>query len=192
MTAKKTALLIIDMQKDVVKKLVKTGASIVPAIKDVLESCRKMEVPVIYLLREHRQNSLDVERFRLALFKEKPFLVENSEGAEVLEELTPLPSEIVISKRRFSGFFQTDLLMILMRLHITSVVVCGLQTPNCIRATVTDALAYDYDVTVLEDATAAQSSEVHQSNLFDMRNMGANIQKADVFLEEIGARAISR
>lgn len=192
MTAKKTALLIIDMQKDVVKKLVKTGASIVPAIKDVLESCRKMEVPVIYLLREHRQNSIDVERFRLALFKEKPFLVENSEGAEVLEELTPLPSEIVISKRRFSGFFQTDLLMILMRLHITSVVVCGLQTPNCIRATVTDALAYDYDVTVLEDATAAQSSEVHQSNLFDMRNMGANIQKADVFLEEMGARAISR
>jgi len=52
---------------------------------------------------------------------------------------------------------------------------------DCIRATVTDALAYDLDVTVLEDATAAQTSEVHLANLFDMRNMGAYVKTVEEF-----------
>jgi nicotinamidase-related amidase len=45
-------------------------------------------------------------------------------------------------------------------------VVAGVQTPNCIRATAFDAMALDYRVAVLSDATAAKSSEVHEANLF--------------------------
>lgn len=180
---KKTALVIIDMQNDVLEKLVKTGGEIVPAIKIALDAFRKKGAAVIYLVREHRASGVDVELFRVEKFQEHPFLVKGTKGAGVVEALKPLEGEPKINKKRFSGFFQSDLLMVLTRLQIDSLVICGVQTPNCIRATVTDALAYDFEVKVLEDATAAQTPEVHQANLFDMRNMGAEIIKLDAFLE---------
>lgn len=173
-----SALIIIDMQKDVLKHLVKEGTAIVPKIEALLVFCRKKQIPIIHLARMHRADSIDVERFRLETFKKQPFLVEGTEGASVIEELKPLSSEYVIPKKRFSGFFQTDLLMILTRLNIKSLFVCGLQTPNCVRATVVDALCYDFDVTLIEDAITAQTPQIHNANLFDMANMGAKIKKA--------------
>jgi nicotinamidase-related amidase len=178
---KNKALIIVDMQKDVLKKMVKSGVNIVSEVKTALDISRKKSMHIIYLVRMHRKNGTDVERFRCNLFKDSPFLVEGTSGVEIIEELKPFPTEYIVNKKRFSGFFQTDLLMILMRLKVTSLVICGVQTPNCIRATVTDALAYDFDVTVLEDATAAQTSEVHLANLFDMRNMGADVKTVKEF-----------
>lgn len=60
----------------------------------------------------------------------------------------------------------------------------GVQTPNCIRGTVVDALSYDYHVTILQDATAAQTQEVHEANLFDMKNMGVEIKMVAQFVRE--------
>lgn len=172
----KTALLVIDMQNDVLKKFVNAGADVVPKVQQLLKQCRKKGMPIIFLIRVHRDNGVDVERFRLQLFKEKPFLIEGTKGVDIIDELKPRFSEYIVNKKRFSGFFQSDLLMILTRLRIQSLLICGVQTPNCIRATVTDALGYDYNVTVLEDATAAQTDEIHQANLFDMKNMGVQIK----------------
>lgn len=183
MSVPKHALLIVDMQKDVMTGLVKTGLTVIPAIKKALDAFRDKQQPVIFLKREHRKSGIDVELFRLPMFEKQPFLVVGSKGAEMVDELTPLATEYSVNKQRFSGFFQSDLLMILMRLGVTSLVVCGVQTPNCIRGTVTDGLSYDYDVTLLDDATAAQSPEVHQANVFDMRNMGVNIKTVDEFLQ---------
>lgn len=44
-------------------------------------------------------------------------------------------------------------------------VLCGVQTPNCIRATAVDAMGLDYEVTVLSDATASKSEQVQENNL---------------------------
>jgi nicotinamidase-related amidase len=184
MDAQKVALLIIDMQKDVMKELVTTGLTVISSIQIVLDAFRKKNAPVIFLKRVHRKNGVDIELFRTDLFKEKPFLVQNTEGAEVVDELKPLPSEYSVSKQRFCGFFQSDLLMILTRLKIESLIICGVQTPNCIRGTVMDALSYDYLVTVLEDATAAQSDAIHAANLLDMKNMGVEIKKVKDFLSQ--------
>jgi len=54
-------------------------------------------------------------------------------------------------------------------------VVAGIQTPNCIRTTVFDAMAYNYHTLLVTDATAAQSDEIHQSNVRDMSNIGVQI-----------------
>lgn len=182
MTEKNTALLVVDMQKDVLKYLVKNADIVLPQIKKTIELCRKKNIPVIYLVREHRASGVDVEVFREQKFKDQPFLVIGSEGAEVLDEIKPLPNESIVNKKRFSGFFQSDLLMILTRLKINSVVICGVQTPNCIRGTATDALSYDFDVTLLEDAITAQTQGIHQANLLDMKNMGAHLLSTDDFL----------
>jgi nicotinamidase-related amidase len=122
-----------------------------------------------------------VELFRCSRFKNSPYLVDGTRGMEIIEELKPLPTEYIVERKRFSGFFQSDLLMILMRLKVTSLAISGVQTPSCIRATVADAISYDFDVTVLEDATAAQSPEIQQTNIFDMRNMGAHVKTVKEF-----------
>jgi nicotinamidase-related amidase len=57
-------------------------------------------------------------------------------------------------------------------------VVCGIQTPNCIRTTVFDGIAHNYPVVLVDDATGAASEEVHQANIRDMQNIGVKVVKA--------------
>jgi nicotinamidase-related amidase len=179
------ALLVIDMQKDGMP-MVPAGWQILPVVRRVLDACRAKNIPVLFKKRVHRADGIDVERFRRELFARTPFLVEGTPGAEVVEELLPLKGECQIQGARFSGFFQTDLQLLLTRMGVRTLVICGMQTPNCIRATVTDALAYDYDVLVLRDATAAQTPAIHEANLFDMKNMGTKIVTSEEFLLSLG------
>jgi nicotinamidase-related amidase len=181
MTSQKTALLVIDMQKDVLKKLVDSGSSVLSTIQGAVKRAREKEMPVIFIARVHRKDGVDVELFRLERFKETPFLVEGSHGSEFVEGLRPQAADYIIQKRRFSGFFQADLLLLLMRLGVSSLLLCGVQTPNCIRATAVDGLGYDFHITILEDATAAHTPEVHQANLFDMSNMGIEIKTVHAY-----------
>ena len=96
-----------------------------------------------------------------------------SEEAEIVPELRPLPGEMVIVKPRYSAFFHTRLDLCLRRLGVDALLIAGTQYPNCIRATVTDALSLDYRVTVLSDCCSAQTPEIAEANLTDMRNLGA-------------------
>ncbi|MFH0862833.1 MAG: isochorismatase family cysteine hydrolase [Candidatus Altiarchaeota archaeon] len=175
----KDALIIIDMQNDVVHEMLPFAKDVVPKIGEVLNACRKAGKPVVHIVRAHRADGSDVERFRLKKFEDGPFLVEGTEGEEVIEELYPLDGEYIVKKRRFSGFFQTDLDMLLRRLKVDSVVIAGVQTPNCIRATAVDAVCLDYDVVVLSDATASATEETQSVNLKDMENMGVTVKKSD-------------
>lgn len=179
-----TALVIIDMQNDVMD-MVPPGRQIVPAIKRVLDACRSKGIPVIHKIRIQRPDGIDVERFRIEMFKSKPYLVKGTSGAEIVLELKPAEVELKVQGARFSGFFQTDMHLVLTRLGVKKLVICGVQTPNCIRSTVTDAIGYDYDVILLKDATAAQTQQVHEANLFDMKNMGITIISSEEFLSMI-------
>ena len=133
-----------------------------------------------HVRRVHRKNGSDVDKSRIILFKNTGgFLVEESRGSEIIDQLKPLPSEIVITKKRWSAFFHTELDLMLRREKIKDLIICGIQTPNCIRATFTDAISLDYNVVVLEDGTASSTINVQKSNLFDMGNMGAKILKTD-------------
>ena len=177
----KEALLIIDMQNGVARRREFAREAILK-IRQVLDAFREKGEPVIHILRVHRPDGSDVEKFRLAGFKEQPFLVEGTEDAEVVEELKPINGEYTVKKQRFSAFFQSNLEMILKRLGIDMLVICGVQTPNCVRATVVDAIGYDYDIILLSDATRAASEEVHKANLHDMENMGVGISTTEEFI----------
>lgn len=182
-----TALLLIDMQQDGMA-IVPAGQAIVPTVKRVLDGFRQNRLPVLFKVRVHRPDGRDVEGFRLDLFAKHPFLVEGTPGAAIVSPLAPRDGEYIVKGARFSGFFQTDLQLLLTRLGVETLVICGIQTPNCIRCTVTDAIAYDYRVILLEDAVAAQTPEIHAANLRDMQNMGVTIQPAQAFLETLETR----
>lgn len=178
----KPALLIIDMQNDFVLEggplRVASARSVIPKIRDVLVAFRAKNLPVFHIVRVHRKDGSDVEIIRKDLFRKQPFAVEGTEGAQVVDELAPLSGEYLIPKIRMSAFIGTELDLMLRNLGVTDLVVAGIQTPNCIRTTVFDAIAYNYPVVLAEDATGAQSDGIHAANVRDMQNIGVRILKA--------------
>jgi maleamate amidohydrolase len=98
-----------------------------------------------------------------------------SHWVEVDPELTPLPEEPVIEKQWASAFFGTDLDTRLRQAGVDSLVVTGLTTSGCVRATVVDGLQYNYPVVVPREAVGDRNPDAHEANLFDM-----NAKYADV------------
>lgn len=171
------ALLIIDMQNDFVlpgSPVTVAGAlATVPRIREALEAFRSARLPVFHLVREYREDASDVERFRVEKFLASGgFVLPGTRGCDIVDELKPVTGEYRIVKNRFSAFMNTELDFILRRLDVRHVVVCGIQYPNCVRATVFDAVACDYLVTVLTDGTTAQTAAIAEANILDMRNIG--------------------
>lgn len=176
---KKTALLVIDMQNDFILPdgplCVKGGAAIVPAVQHAVSFARAKGALIVWVIREHHMSGRDVERFRRHQYAvgQTGSVVKGMKGAALVDGLEPQPEDQVVVKYRFSAFFGTNLHSVLHSAGVENVVVTGVQTPNCIRQTVFDAVAHDYpNVVVLADATGAASPEVHDANLFDMRNVG--------------------
>jgi nicotinamidase-related amidase len=184
------ALLIIDMQNDFVREgallRVAQAQVVIPKIQAVLGYFREKHLPVFHILRIHRRDGSDVEITRQELFSKHPFAVEDTPGAREIDELAPLPGEYVIEKTRMSAFIGTELDLILRTLKITEIVVTGVQTPNCIRTTVFDAVAYNYPVILVDDATGAQSDEIHRANVRDMANIGVRMMNAQALIRTLG------
>ena len=78
---------------------------------------------------------------------------------------------------------QTELDLMLRRMEIKRICVCGTQCPVCIRTTVFDGVAYGYQVIVLTDATSAQTTEIAQANIRDIENIGVTCLTVKQFTE---------
>ncbi|KAL6848451.1 hypothetical protein ACP4OV_021745 [Aristida adscensionis] len=175
-----TAMLVIDMQKEFVDPTMKSpalldgGAAILPAVAEAVAVARERGIFVVWVVREHDSSGRDVELFRRPFYAGgKGPAVKGSRGAELADELAIRAGEYKLVKTRFSSFFATPLDSVLKASGVKNLVVVGVQTPNCVRQTVFDAVALDYKkVTVIVDATAAAKPEIHCSNVRDMKNIG--------------------
>lgn len=173
-------MLVIDMQNDFIlpggPMYVAGGQAIVPEVIHAVSVARDRGISVIWVIREHDPYGKDVELFRRHLYVSgKGPTMKGSKGAELVEGLVPEEGEYKLVKTRFSAFFDTHLNSFLRSSGIKSLVVVGVQTPNCVRQTVFDAVASNYQhVSVIFDATAAANSEVHTANIRDMQNIGVS------------------
>lgn len=68
--------------------------------------------------------------------------------------LDPQPTDYVVEKRRYSGFFQTGLLLLLNELGVDTLICCGMDTNICVKHTVADAYFNNFNIIVVGDATA--------------------------------------
>lgn len=176
METERWALLVIDMQNDFVLPeaplCVRGALATVPTIAAAVERFRRRGWPVIWVVREHAADGRDLERQRVEELRGQPVLVAGTAGAEIVAGLAPRPDEARVVKKRWSAFLQTELDWLLRRLGIGRIAVAGTQLPNCLRATVFDAVSHDYQVALLTDACSAQSEEIADSNIRDIRNIG--------------------
>ncbi|RYQ87402.1 hypothetical protein Ahy_B09g094918 [Arachis hypogaea] len=164
----RTALLVIDMQRDFIENqgpmLVKGGKEIVPNVIKAVEVARQRGILIVWVVREHDPLGRDVELFRRHLYAtgEVGPTSKGSPGAELVDGLEIREGDYKLVKTRFSAFFATHLHSVLQGAGINNLVITGVQTPNCIRQTVYDAVALDYQpVTVVVDATAAATPDIH-------------------------------
>lgn len=86
----------------------------------------------------------------------------------IYSALTPVKGEIVLEKSKPSAFFGTSLVSILNYFKATSVIVTGMVTSGCIRATVVDAFSYNYRVFIPVECVADRSQISHEVTLFDL------------------------
>lgn len=185
---KETALLIIDMQNDFVLPgapvCVEGALETVPNIAKVLDCFRRDKAPVFHVVREYRTDGSDVEANRRKAFKDAGgFVVPGTRGCDIVAGLEPVAGEYRLVKKRYSGFMQTELDLMLRRLAVTRLVVCGTQYPNCVRATIFDAVALGYDVTLVTDAASARTPEIATANMVDIANIGVDCVDTQAFLE---------
>ena len=135
-----TALVIVDMVKDFTDPeglvFYPQNREVLPRIARVLEKCRETGQLVIFLQHCNRAEKAAAMR---------PNCIEGTDGIEIDPMLPVDPQrDYVIRKRRYSGFFGTDLDLVLRENGIKNLIVVGTKTNCCIRATVTDAFYLNY------------------------------------------------
>ena len=171
---KKTALLVIDMQNDLVKvkeapfnevtKMVKSKGAI-SNIAKVIAAARQVAMPIIFTNHVHRKDSADVVPTITDLMLQglapppREAMVEGTSGVNIVDELRPAPGDHIIWKRRSNAFYNSDLELMLRSRGIDTLIITGVVTDGCVANTVRGARERDLHVIVLSDCCATMMSE---------------------------------
>lgn len=164
----KTAVIVIDMLNDFCvhpgKLANELALSLCPAQNSILERARETGAVVIFSNEEHRPNLQPVRSFA----RKMKHSYAGSWGSEVVEPLSRSDEDITVIKRRYSGFFQTDLDLVLRDRGVQAVVLMGVLTNICVRSTAHDAFFLGYDVVVPEDCVGAMTELEQSVTLYDV------------------------
>jgi len=190
----RTALIVIDMQRDFVEpggfgaalgNDVNLLQAIIPATKKLLDVCRKAAMTIVHTRESHRPALSDcppAKRLRgnpsLRIGDAGPMgriLVRGEPGVQIVAALAPLPGEIVIDKPGKGGFYATDLGDILRLKGITHLLFAGVTTEVCVQTTMREANDRGYDCLLIEDATESYFPEFKKAALEMIRAQGAII-----------------
>ena len=106
-------------------------------------------------------------------------LTPDSEWVQIDPAMQRRDDEPLIEKQWASGFHRTDLDRRLRGLGVDSLVVTGLTTSGCVRATAVDGLQYNYPVVVASDAVSDRNLDAHQANLFDLQAKYTEVSASD-------------
>lgn len=181
-----TAVLVIDMVNDFCtaggSMVLPNAESLYPSQIKVLTASRNSGAKVLYVNDNHRSD-MRVER---EFVKRSPHCIENSWGSQVVAQLAPTKNDLHVVKRRYSGFFQTDLDLTLRDLQIESLVVMGVVTNICVRSTVHDAFFLGYKVVVPQDCVAATGPREQESSLYDIGTHFGWVSTASAVIDSLG------
>jgi nicotinamidase-related amidase len=187
----RTALLIIDMQRDFLEPggfgetlgndVARLAIAIEPC-RSVLEAVRRHRLPVVHTREGHRPDLSDappakVERGepRLRIGAPGPMgriLVRGEPGHDIIAALYPIPGEPVIDKPGKGAFYQTELELILRNRGIENLLVCGVTTEVCVNTTVREANDRGYRCIVLADCCASYFPQFHDAGLAMIKAQG--------------------
>lgn len=98
---------------------------------------------------------------------------------DILDELTPLPTEVCLNKRTMSAFNSTGIDHVLRAQGVRSVLTCGVSTNSCVVGTARDSAEYGYNTVMIEDACAAAAQTYHDATLQNFGRLLGMVLSAD-------------
>ncbi len=175
----KPALLIVDF----VQAYLAPDSPLYAGVEDVhasairlLRIAREASVPIVHTNVEYQPGGRDGGVF----FKKLPALAcfergANSKWTAFASGLEPVAGETVITKQYASAFFATPLASMLAALGVDTVLIAGLSTSGCVRATAVDCCQHGFIPLVVREAVGDRAPGPHESNLFDLQAKYAEV-----------------
>ena len=195
------ALVVIDMQNGFVAKggsYDKIGYNttlyreIIPKIKDLIEFCRSMGIPVFYTEAVKENSGIDIltnvhnilpksrqERLKV------PICVRGTWDGVTIDELKPNEKDPVVLKRRDSAFQDTDFRIMLQSQSINFLVFTGIDTSICVETSLREGFNTGYDVAIISDATASGDKRHYETTLERVRDYYGIVMDTEKFKETI-------
>ena len=170
-------LLIIDFVQAYLQKESPIYAGVEEALAStvrLLSLARRLRVLVIHTDVQFLPGGLNGGVFYRKIPLLKIFDKDSALG-EFPKELAPLPSELVVTKQYASAFFGTSLASTLTAQGIDTLLIAGVSTSGCVRATATDACQHGFVPIVVRDAVGDRHAHVHESNLYDLQAKYAEV-----------------
>lgn len=189
----KTALLVIDMQRDfcehggfgeMLGNDISEVVAIIPKVKEVIAYCRWKKIPVIYTKEGHLPDLSDCPASKRKRSKKQGagigdmgpmgrIMIQGEPGNDIVKELYPRDTDVVIHKCGKGSFYKTDLEKILIERGIESLIVTGVTTHVCVQTTIREANDRGYECLLVDDASAAYDRKDHLASLKMITQQGA-------------------
>lgn len=190
----KPAIIVVDMTYGFVDDAFPKGCSrmgwpAVNAIEKLLTKGRELGTPVFFSKGMHAQTATQRGRWK----SEKTFdtQVFDPKEYQIVAEIEPKDNEVVVTKTFPSAFFGTNLASMLVFHNIDTVIITGMVTSGCVRATVVDAFSYNFIVVLPEECVGDRGVVSHKVSLFDMHMKYADVvplSEVSAYLDEVGKK----
>jgi len=197
---KKTAVIVVDMQNDFVAEgaplYSDMGNKMMPRMVDFLDACRNKGMMIIYTEHVFRKDGVDLGQFARMWpnLIGVTALLDDSRGGRVHDMVAPKEGDVVIKKRGYSAFPDTELETILKTCGIDTVCITGVATDFCCFGTARDAMTLNYNVAFLSDLTGTfdipdlgygsiGAEAQHQVTLANIAMSTGDVMTSEKFLE---------
>jgi nicotinamidase-related amidase len=174
----KPAIVVVDMTYGFVDDAYPLGCSemgwpAVHANQKLLDKGRQKKIPIFFSRGMHPRNATERGRWKLETSLETKTV--DPKEHEIVAEIQPQAEEVVLTKIFPSAFFNTNLASMLIFHNVDTVIITGMVTSGCVRASVVDAFSYNFIVIVPEECVGDRGHVSHKVSLFDMHMKYADV-----------------
>ncbi len=175
---KTIALVVIDLQKGIASRNTAphNTETVISNAARLAEAFRSHKMPV-FLVRVSASGS---ERLHPASDEQwvAPTIMPN-DWSELVDQMKPIESDVVITKKQWGAFYGTELDLQLRRRGIRTIVLCGIATNYGVESTARFAYEYGYEQVFAEDAMSSMTAEAHSASInFVLKRIG-RVRKTD-------------
>lgn len=168
---KRTALLLVDLQNEEGTSDIVGMDTILQRTKALIHTCRTLDIPIIYTRHINRGDGIALANKEPVDENGSPIYYHSDSGSIAIPEMIkPEEQDIIIDKYRYSGFFESNLDMMLKGLGVKHLILGGVLTDVCVMATAMDAYYRDYQVNLVEDICGTTTAGAHMASVLMLAN----------------------
>jgi nicotinamidase-related amidase len=184
----RTALVLIDLQQGITWMLGRDAvAPTLAQAARLADAFRRRELPVVLVRVDFSPDGADRPRNRATL--QRPASTPPQNWAQIVDELNPASTDLVVTKRQPGAFYGTDLDLHLRRRGVTGIVLGGIITSMGVESTARAAYDHGYNITFAEDAMTDPNPQAHQHSVQTTFPMLGEVDNTDAIIATLAAPA---